>query len=103
MTTQQDPARQRARLRARQLREFYVHFAIYVAVCFGLVIIDVATGSSGSTFFGLNWAYWPILGWGLAVAIHAISVLMPFSGKDWEDRKTEELYERERQRELTRH
>lgn len=102
MSTQQDPAWERARLRARRLREFYGHLGIYVAVCLGLVVIDLATGSAGSTFIGLNWAFWPILGWGLAVAIHGISVAMPFSGKDWEDRKTDELYEKERQRQLTR-
>jgi hypothetical protein len=48
----------------------------------------------------LDWAYWPILGWGIAVAIQAISVAFPMSG--WEERKAQELYEKERQRESER-
>jgi len=56
-------------------KDFLGHLAIYVLVCTLLIVIDLATGSDGSTFLGLDWAFWPIGGWGLAVAIHGVSVL----------------------------
>jgi hypothetical protein len=39
------------------------------------------------------WFIWPMLGWGIAVAIHAISTFTPitFLGADWE-RRTAERY-----------
>jgi hypothetical protein len=100
VTDQQDPAMERARARARQLRDFYRHLGTYLVVSVFLVAIDLVTGSEGKTFLGLDWAYWPILGWGIAVAIQAISVAFPMSG--WEERKAQELYEKERQRESER-
>ena len=100
--TGRDQAMERAQRRARQLREFYGHLAIYVLVCAFLVVIDLVTGSSGSTVLGLDWAYWPLTGWGVAVAIHAISVNFA-KASTWEERKAEELYEEERQRESLLH
>ncbi|MDH3730763.1 MAG: 2TM domain-containing protein [Acidimicrobiia bacterium] len=96
-----DSAMERARKRAKDLREFYVHLATYVVVCGFLVAIDLIDDSTADTFIGLNWAYWPIMGWGIAVAIHAFSVFFAKGG--WEERKAEELYEKERQRELLHH
>jgi two-component system LytT family sensor kinase len=93
-----DDAMDRARDRARELREYYGHLVTYVLVCSLLVVIDLADGSAGSTFLGLNWAYWPIFGWGIAIVIHTFAVFSPMRG--WEDRKTQQLYEEERNREL---
>ena len=102
MVDQHDPAMERARKRARELRGFYGNLMIYVLVCALLVVIDLVTGTSGDTFIGLNWAYWPIAGWGLAVALHGLRVAIPAQG-GWEERKAQELYEKERRRELQRH
>jgi len=101
VTDQHDRAMERARTRARQLRRFYGSLVTYVLVCALLLVIDLATGSSGDTFIGLNWAYWPILGWGVFVLMHGVRVAFPAS--DWEERKAEELYQKERQREFEHH
>jgi len=95
-TLQEDPAWARARARAAAQREFYGHLATYLLVSAFLVVIDVAGGSSGTTFLGLDWAYWPIGGWGVAVVLHALRVFGPSNG--WEERKANQLYEKERQR-----
>lgn len=95
MSDLDDPVMQRARARAHQLRSFYGHLGTYVAVCVLLVAIDLFTGSNGPTFLGLNWAYWPVLGWGIGVALHAVSLIT--RGNTWEERKAEEIYEREKQ------
>ncbi len=100
--TEQDPAMERARERARELKDFYKHLVTYVLVCSLLVVIDVADADSrADTFIGLKWAYWPIFGWGIAVFFHAISVFVPMSG--WEERKAQKLYEKEQRRHLGQH
>jgi hypothetical protein len=92
--TAPDPALDRARARAHELREFYTHLATYVLVCSLLVVIDVANSSAGgTTFLGLSWAYWPILGWGIAIVIHTISVF--FTSDDWEERKAKQLFDKQ--------
>jgi len=99
----EDPAYKRARERAKELREFYGHLITYVLVCTLLVIIDLADSSAADTeFIGLSWAYWPIFGWGIAVAIHAFKTFVG-GGGGWEERKAEELYEKEKQRDLIGH
>ena len=96
MAEHRDVAMERARARARELRDFYGHLAVYLLVCVGLVFIDLVTGS------GLNWAYWPAMGWGIAIGIHALTVMSSATiGPEWEDRKAHELYEKERQREIS--
>ena len=99
--TEHDPAMERARARARELRDYYGHLITYVLVCTLLVIIDLADGSAGTSFIGLNWAYWPIFGWGIAIVIHTISIAVPL--KDWEERKAQRLYEKERNRAIHGH
>jgi len=94
---QTDPALERARARAKELREFYTHLATYLVVCTGLVILDLVNNEAGDTtsFLGLDWAYWPMFGWGIFLALHGART---FIGKgQWEERKTQELYEKEKQ------
>jgi hypothetical protein len=92
MTEQQGPEMEWARKRARQVQGFHMHLMTYVAVCALLVVIDLVTGSAGDTFIGLDWAYWQIIGWGIGVFMHAISIALPLGS--WEQRKAEELYEK---------
>jgi len=46
------------------------------------------------------WVMWPAIGWGIAVAIHAVVVLVGGVGRldDWEERKVEEIVQREKER-----
>jgi hypothetical protein len=97
-----DPALERARKRAKDMRDFYRHVIIYVIVCTFLVLIDLTESETviADRFIGLDWAYWPIFGWGAFVVLHGVSTFSWFGG--WEERKAQELYEREKERELTR-
>ena len=102
MTALDDQAMERARKRARQLMAFYIHITTYVLVGAFLVFIDLVAGVTGdTTVLGLDWAYWPILGWGIGVAAHAVSLAINPTGA-WEQRKAEQIYMKERQRELQR-
>ena len=60
--------RQRAIRRIRAKRGFRVHLAVYLAVNALLVLIWAMT--SAASF----WPVWPMLGWGIGVASHAVSV-----------------------------
>ncbi len=60
--------RQRAIRRIQAKRGFWAHFTIYLAVNALLVLIWAMT--SGAYF----WPIWPMLGWGIGVAAHAVSV-----------------------------
>ena len=90
---QHDAAVERARKRVKELRDFYVHVAIYVVVNVGLVLLDLAQGD------GLQWAYWVMIGWGIGLAAHAASVVVIEShgASRWEARKLAEFTEQEEQ------
>ena len=95
-TPQEDPAWARARARATAQREFFGHLAVFILVGAFLVILDLAGGSTDNSFIGLDWAFWPIGGWGIAVLLHAVRVFGP--GSNWEERKAAQLYQQERDR-----
>ena len=85
-------AYRRARRRARQIRGFYVHVAVFVAVNILLHLINfVATPK-------IYWAFWPLLGWGIGLLAHGLATYrwMPFLGRDWEERKIRELMDKDR-------
>jgi hypothetical protein len=90
----EDDAYRRAKERVTQLRNFYTHAAVYVIVNLGLFLIDVL--DSGGDY----WFYWPLLGWGIGLGAHAAQVFLFGNafGSGWEERKTREIMERERQR-----
>ena len=59
-----------------------------------LFIINAPTGH------GRWWFVWPAIGWGIAIAVHALYTfrLVGLLGRDWEERRLKELMEEERQR-----
>ena len=61
---------ERARARAEANYGFFVHAVVFVAVMVLLVIINLLTSS------GTLWFIWPLLGWGLAVALHGAGVFL---------------------------
>ena len=63
-----DQARKAAIARLEAKRGFSIHGAIYVIVN---VLLMVAWAVSGRGYF---WPIWPLLGWGVAVAIHGWTV-----------------------------
>ena len=82
-----------AKKRARQLASFYSHLLCFVIVGAGLVTIDLVAGGE-AWFLGLDWAFWPIGGWGIGVAMHGLSLIRESSSGRWEGRKAHQLYEK---------
>ena len=89
----QEQRYQRAHARVQALKGFYTHATAYVVVNIALFVINLVTG-------GGWWFYWPLIGWGIGLGVHALNVfgLSGRLGQDWEERKTRELMDQERRR-----
>lgn len=81
----------RARARARAVRGFYIHFAIYLTVCAFLFAINMVTSRDSI------WFFWPVLGWGIFVAMQGLGTFGHFTifGPEWEERKIREYMEKD--------
>lgn len=84
-----DDRYKRARQRMEDLKGFYSHLMIFVLVNAILFVVDFLSGDSW-------WFYWPLVGWGIGIAIHGFSVFRggPF-GPEWEARKIRHLMDRD--------
>ena len=67
-------AYQKAKKRVEAKIGFRIHLIVYIAVITLLAIINLSTSRE------YIWFKWPLMGWGIAVIIHALSVFK-FSGK----------------------
>ncbi|MBU8808526.1 DUF1707 domain-containing protein [Mycolicibacterium goodii] len=66
-----DPRRREAQLRAARL-SVRLHLAAYLAVSVLMLGIWLAVGLGGGGWY--FWPVWPIMGWGIGVASHAIPI-----------------------------
>ena len=88
--SEQETRYQNARKRVEAVKGFYVHLTVYVLVNLLLLTINMLTSPDSL------WFYWPLLGWGIAIVLHALRVFgagRPF-GAEWQERKINELMER---------
>lgn len=85
---------ERAQKRAEEIKGFYIHLGVFVIVNAALFTINML--SSPDTL----WFYWPLLGWGIGVSIHAFALLIEgrLLGPEWEERKVQEILQREESR-----
>jgi hypothetical protein len=83
---------ERARKRVEELKSFYSHLFVYVAVNAGLFLLNIVTSPKHL------WFYWPLIGWGIGLTIHGLSVFgtQRLLGKNWEERKIREIMEKEK-------
>ena len=92
---QQQQRYERARTRVKALKGFYIHATVFVLVNIALFALNVLVG-------GVWWFYWPLLGWGIGLGVHALAVFGfggggPW-GRDWEERKIREMMDKEQRR-----
>lgn len=81
-----DDKYQEAKNMVEKLKGFYVHLIVYILVNAMLLVINTVTYSDGW------WNIYPLLGWGIGLTAHAISVFGfgRFFSKEWEKRKIDE-------------
>ena len=87
----QETKYQKAQERVKAIKGFYIHLTVYVVV--NLILFSINMIVSPDSL----WFVWPLMGWGIGVVFHALSVL-GFGrgfGADWEERKIRELMEKE--------
>ncbi len=78
----------RANSRMQELKAFYSNIAAYVLVIPFLIFINYMT------YWDYQWFWYPLFGWGLGVAIHAV---VTFGlGSEWERRKIKEIMDKEK-------
>jgi hypothetical protein len=83
---------ERAKQRVEARIGFYKHLAVYVVVNVLLIIINLSTTP------GRYWFKWPLLGWGIGLALHAVSVFIFSRGSAMKDRMIQEEMEKESKR-----
>ncbi len=78
-----DPLEAEVMEHVRDLKAFYSHLVIYLAVNSLLVLVNLVNWG------GYFWAVWPALGWGIGLLVHAAGVfeIIPFFGPEWERRR----------------
>ncbi len=81
------PEERDARRQVFRLRALYHHFAVFVAVNIALAAINLITSPARL------WFYWPLLGWGIWLGVHAFATFSSgrWLGREWEERKVREL------------
>lgn len=86
-----EPAYQKVRERAKELRDFYSHLWVYIIINAGLLIVGYLF--NGSFWMGLSVMFF----WGIGLVWHGVMTFLPIGvwSKAWEDRKIRQLMERE--------
>jgi len=79
-----------AKKRVSEIRGFYQHLTAYVVISAALVAINLLSSPE------YLWFVWPLLGWGVGVALHALSVFGGLWGKAWEEQKISEIMGKDR-------
>lgn len=81
-------AYEKAKKRVKDIKEFYGNLISYVIVIPVLIIINLKTYSK------FQWFWFPMFGWGLVLLFLGLSVFG--YGKSWEERKIQEILDKEK-------
>ncbi len=74
----------------KKIKGFYIHALVYV--CVNIFIIGSCTVENVNNLFQIE-TYMTSIFWGFGLFAHGLSILVPnfIFGKDWEERKVQEL------------
>jgi hypothetical protein len=80
-----------AHKRVEEIKKFYQHLTVYL-LCNPIVIVVNLMTSPGYLYF-----WYSLLGWGVPIVLHGLKAFdcFPFLSKEWEERKTREILEKE--------
>ena len=90
--TESESAYYKAQKRVEDIKGFYGNLWSFVLISIGLAILNLVT------YPQYWWFLYPVVGWGIGVVIHWMQVFnyLPFLGHDWEEKKINELIEKEK-------
>jgi len=69
-----------AKERVEEIQGFYWNLASYIIVNSFFAFLDIRDDGV------YNWAYWPLIGWGIGVVFHAVSAFGTFNSTGWKNR-----------------
>lgn len=83
---------EKAQKRVKAKKDFYKHFNSYVSVGIFFLLLNIVTS------YGDWWFFYPMMGWGIGLAIHFLSVFgmpgMEHGAEGWEERAIEKEMEK---------
>lgn len=80
---------QEAHEQAKKEAEFYTHLATFLVTMAGLTVVNLLTSP------GHLWVLYALFGWGIGIANHASEVFGLGRGSNWQQRRVQELMDRE--------
>jgi len=86
---------EKAKQRVIKLKQFYEHLFMFILISIGLATLNFYQNSWSNP-----WFLWAVISWGIGVGFHALFAFErnPIFGKKWEEKKINELLEKEEQR-----
>ncbi|MGD9141498.1 MAG: 2TM domain-containing protein [bacterium] len=86
----EERAYERAKERVEEKLGFISHLAAYVVINAFLFFIDYRTDRV------INWAYWPLIGWGIGLLFHGLNTFLLGEGSAWKERMIKKEMSKER-------
>ena len=102
MDTEKEQKLERAKKQVAELKGFYIHLAVYLAVNFMItaskIIRNLINGESFSEAFWDFGTFAAWLFWGVGLLFHGLKVFSgsSFFGKDWEERQIHKYMDNEK-------
>lgn len=85
----EDKAYERAKERVEEKVGFLSHLAAYVIINAFLLFLDYRDNKT------IDWAYWPLIGWGIGMLFHGLNVFAFGEGSAWKERMIKKEMKRE--------
>ena len=90
---------ERAAKRVKQIKGFFSHALVYTVINTIIIIFNVQNLQPGESFF--QWQHFTtLIFWGIGLLAHGLTVFLPnfILGKDWEERKIQEIMNKDKKR-----
>lgn len=83
--------------RVKKVKGFYTHAIVYAVINVMIVIANIQDLDPGESYFQMH-NFFTAIFWGLGLLAHGLSVFLPniILGSNWEERKIQELMEKEK-------
>lgn len=96
MTTQEEIKYQEAQKQVQKIKSFYTHLIVFIMVNAFVIIKKTQHIDEGETIWH---AFKLAIFWGIGLVIHGLKTfdLMPFFGKEWEEKKVQEIMAKEKE------
>lgn len=82
--------------RVKKIKGFYTHLIVYLVINIMIVIVNIQNLNDGESYFKLE-NFMTAFFWGIGLIAHALSTFVPgmIFGKNWEEKKINEMMEKE--------